>query len=109
MYSARKKNFDISKRHIRRIIANETAIDIAGSSTQINELIADVNTFDEKNDIDLNEKVQNNTEQRIITYSVLHNNTHCQHENNNIENNNVEEYNDNRSHPYSKEFSRNML
>lgn len=65
----------------RRIIANKTAIDIAGSSMQVIKFSSFVNTSVEIND---NSNLNENFED-VITYSVLHNNNHYEHVNNNKE------------------------
>lgn len=71
MYGTRETNIDISKRHARRIIANETAIDIAGSSTQN---IQFSNSVETNNDPGLND---NYLEKNIMySESVSHNNHH---------------------------------
>jgi len=100
MYSAHKINIDVSKHHARRFVANETAIDIAGCSIDLqdfpcvssfqgrscNNLPIFVNAVEKNNNPDLNK----NNDRNIVSYFVLDNN-HYQYRNN------IEECNDNRS------------
>jgi len=92
MYSAHKLNIDVSKRHARRFIANETAIDIAGCSIELqdflcvsslqgkscNNLPISVNASVEKNN---NPDLNKNSDRNIVSYFVLDNN-HYQFRNN---------------------------
>jgi len=101
MYSAHKINIDVSKRHARRFVANETAIDIAGCSIELqdfscvsslqgrscNNLPISVNASVEKNN---NPGLNKNSDRNIVSYFVLDNN-HYQYRNN------IEKCNDNRS------------
>lgn len=98
MFNKQKINIDVTKRHARRIIANETAIDIAGSSTQINNFTISTNTYIEKDNISLDDNITENIEENVNEDRITDSRTATLLHNLYLQRNNVEDDNDNRSH-----------